>query len=567
MGQLSSTELFQFILAITLMLGFGKAFGELFRKLKQAPVVGEIIAGIIMGPTIIGFFFPEFFDYVFPAAGPVSYSLEAITQLAILFLLLAVGLEVDLAILLRYGKLALITTFYSMLFPFVLGFVVAFFAPQIFIDTIKDNLIFAFFLGTALSISALPIIARTLLDLNIFRSKLGMMIIASAMFNDLIGWIAFSIFLSFAEKEGTGLPVIYSVVLILLYTTVTIFFVRKLFNRIIPWVQKELSWPGGIIGFIMVMGLIGALITDQLGMHTILGAFIMGVALGDSVHLKQSTREIIQQFITNIFAPLFFVYIGLRINFVQAFDPGIVLIILVLGFAGKIIGSGFGAYKGGFTKNESFAVGFAMNSRGVLEIILSLFALKLGIINESIFVGVIFLVVISSVLSGPLIKFSLAKEKTTGFMQFITPENILFSQADSKENIIKQLVALACKNYKLNPDLVFEKVWEREQIISTSIGNYIAVPHGRIQINKPVVVAAINKNGIYFDESDELPSRLIFLLLTPQNNNEVQLQLLAEIANIFGNIDFVEQLLECDSKEEFIIILRENSVPDSLPSR
>lgn len=567
MGQLSSTELFQFILAITLMLGFGKAFGELFRKLKQAPVVGEIIAGIIMGPTIIGYFFPEFFEFVFPTAGPVSYSLEAITQLAILFLLLAVGLEVDLAILFRYGKSALIITFYSMVFPFILGFLIAFFAPQFFIDTINDNLIFAFFLGTALSISALPIIARTLLDLNIFRSKLGMMIIASAMLNDLIGWIAFSIFLSFAEEGGTGLPVIYSVVLILLFTAVTIFFVRKLFNRIIPWVQKELSWPGGIIGFIMVMGLIGALITDQLGMHTILGAFIMGVALGDSVHLKQNTREIIQQFITNIFAPLFFVYIGLRVNFVQAFDPVIVVIILVLGFAGKIIGAGYGAYKGGFTKHESFAVGFAMNSRGVLEIILSLFALELGIINESLFVGVIFLVVVSSVLSGPLIKISLAQEKVKGFLQLILEENILFSKANSKEKIIKELVELACKNNKLNPDAVFKKVWEREQIISTSIGNYLAIPHGRIDIKKPIVAAAINKKGIDFDSLDGLPSKVIFLLLTPQSNNELQLQMLAEIANIFKHEEIVEELFECDSKEEFITILRNQKVPESILSR
>lgn len=563
MSQLSSTELFQFILAVTLMLGFGKTFGELFRKMKQAPVVGEIIAGIIMGPTVVGFFFPEFFEFAFPSTGPVSYSLEAITQLAILFLLLAVGLEVDLVILFRYGKSALITTFYSMLIPFVIGFLIAFFAPQLFADTIKDNLIFAFFLGTALSISALPIIARTLLDLNIFRSKLGMMIIAAAMFNDLIGWIVFSIFLSFAEKGGAGLPVIYPVILILLFTVVTIFFVRKLFNRVIPWVQKELSWPGGIIGFIMVMGLIGALITEQMGMHTILGAFIMGVALGDSVHLKQSTREIIQQFITNIFAPLFFVYIGLRINFVQAFDPTIVIIILILGFAGKIIGAGFGAYRGGFSKHESFAVGFAMNSRGVLEIILSLFALELGIINESIFVGVIFLVVVSSVLSGPLIKLSLSREKLSGFLQLISVENILFSKTDSKEKVIKELITLACENNKFNPEQVFEKVWEREELISTSIGNYLAIPHCRLDIKKPIIAAAINKKGIYFDPSDRLPSKIIFLLLTPKNNNELQLQLLAEIANTFRDKKFVEELADCDSKEEFISILREQNVTDS----
>lgn len=550
MSHLSSTELFQFVLAITIMLGFGKGFGELFRKLKQAPVVGEIIAGIILGPTLLGYFFPEVFEFIFPVTGPVSYSLEAITQLAILFLLLAVGLEVDLAILIRYGKSALITTFYSMAVPFIIGFAVAYLIPQFFIENSEDKLIFAFFIGTALSISALPIIARTLLDLEIFRTKLGMMIIASAMFNDLIGWIAFSIFLTVAEGTGTGLSVLYPVISILLFTVVMIIVVRKLIHRVIPWVQKELSWPGGIIGFIMVMGLIGALITEKMGMHTILGAFIMGVALGDSVHLRESTREIIQQFITNIFAPLFFVYIGLRINFIQAFDPVIIIIVLVLGFIGKIIGSGYGAYKGGFNKNESLAVGFAMNSRGVLEIILSLFALELGIINESLFVGIIFLVVLSSILSGPLIKLSLGTEKIKGFMQLISPGNILFSEAGTKKEIIKELVEFSAGKYKLNSDVVFEEVWKREELISTGIENYLAIPHAKIDIKKPLAVLAINKNGVDFDAPDKKVSKVIILLLTPKKENELQLKLLAEIANLFGNKSDLEDMINSESAEQ-----------------
>lgn len=552
MSQLSSTELFQFILAITVMLGFGKGFGELFRKLKQAPVVGEIIAGIILGPTILGYFFPDLLKFVFPESGPVGYSLEAITQLSILFLLLAVGLEVDLGILIRYGKSALITTFYGMLIPFIFGFAVAFLIPQFFIDNPDERLIFALFLGTALSISALPIIARTLLDLNIFRTKLGMMIIASAMFNDLIGWIAFSIFLSVAEGTGTGLSIVSPIVLILLFTAVMIVIVRKLFHRMIPWVQKELSWPGGIIGFIMVMGLVGALITEKLGMHTILGAFIMGVALGDSVHLRESTREIIQQFITNIFAPLFFVYIGLRINFLTAFDPTIVIIVLVLGFAGKIIGAGYGAYKGGFGKNESFAVGFAMNSRGVLEIILSLFALEMGIINESLFVGIIFLVVISSILSGPLIKLSLGKDKLKGFVQLLSSEDIVISNAVSKRDAVKELVELACSKHKLEETNVFNEVWKREETLSTGIENHLAIPHAKIDIKKPIAVVALNKEGLNFEAADNELSKIIVLLLTPKNENELQLKLLSEVANLFADKTNSKEIINSDSSEEIL---------------
>lgn len=411
MTSFTSEQLLQFLLAIGLMLLAGKVFGELFRKMKQAAVVGEIIAGILLGPTLFGLISPETFEWIFPADGPVSYSINGLTTLSIIFLLLAVGLEVDLGVLIKFGKAAIKTTFLSMLIPFVIGFGAGFLIAPIFNLSDTNKILFPLFLGMAFSISALPIIARTLLDLGIFKTNLGMMIIASAMLNDLLGWIGFSILLSIAESEKDGPPILIAIPLILLFSFTMIFILRRVISRAVFWIQKNLTWPGGILGFIITLGLAGSIITEQLGVHSILGAFIIGVAIGDSVHLEARTREIIQQFITHIFAPLFFVNIGLHFNFIASFNPIVVLIVVGLGFLGKLLGAGLGASWGGFNKKESLAAAFALNSRGVLEIVLAMFALKLNLINDEIFEAVIVLVVLSSILSGPAIKAVLYKNK------------------------------------------------------------------------------------------------------------------------------------------------------------
>ena len=557
MGNLSSGELTQFVVAVTLMLLFGKAFGEFFRKIKQAAVVGEIIAGIILGPTVDGFVSPDLFSQIFPSTGPVSHSIDALTSFSIILLLLAIGLEVDLGLLFKYGKSALLTTFFSMIIPFAAGFIFAYLFTGLFNIGGEDVLLFSFFIGVAFSISALPVIARTLMDLNLFKSNMGMLIIASAMFNDLIGWILFSIFLSIVESGEKGLPLSYTIPLTLGFALVMIFIVRKIFNKVIPWIQTNLSWPGGILGFIMVSGLVGAILTEKLGVHFIFGAFIVGVSIGDSENLGLKTREILQQFITNIFAPLFFVYIGLQINFIQAFNPLIILVVLVIGFSGKIAGAALGARLGGLNKDESLAVGFAMNARGVLEIVLALFALKYGIINDEILAAIIFLVIVSSVLSGPLINLAMRKGKTKELRDLITPNVVVFTALTTKEEVIRELVDLISKKHKLDPGEIFRLVMERESLISTGIGNSVAIPHSKIDIKHPVCAIAVNKKGIDFESIDGEPAKIIILLLTPKDKHELQLQFLAKIANTFREKLVVDGLVLAENKSDFFSKLQQ----------
>ena len=147
-----------------------------------------------------------------------------------------------------------------------------------------------------------------------------------------------------------------------------------------------------------------AAFTESIHIHAILGAFIAGIAFGDSVHLHERAREIIHQFVTNIFAPFFFVSIGLRLSFIEFFNWQIIAVILLLAFVGKVTGAGLGAYFGGMSRRNSLAVGFGMNARGVMEIILATLALNAGLINETIFVALVIMALITSLTSGPLMK-------------------------------------------------------------------------------------------------------------------------------------------------------------------
>ncbi|MDP2037810.1 MAG: cation:proton antiporter, partial [Ignavibacteria bacterium] len=407
---LTEHDIVLFLFSVAVMLFFSRAIGEFLKKFKQPIVLGEILAGIILGPTIFGALFPGIMNDFLSNTGSVNIAFQGITLLAVVMLLLVSGLEVDLSLVARQGKAASLISMMGVLFPFAVGFVVAWFFPdQLGISARENHLIFALFVGTALSITALPVVARTLMDLNIFKTEIGFLIIASAMLNDLVGWIIFSVILAMMKGNSSGLEFGSSMLMLGAFIVVTLFFIRKIFNYILPKFEKITTYPGGILNLILVLGFAGAAFSEWIGVHAIFGAFIIGIAIGDSAHLKEETREIIQQFVTNIFAPLFFVSIGLRVNFIQNFDLGIVLIFLVLAFVGKVVGCGLGAYWGGMSKEDSLAIGFGMNSRGAMEIVLGTLAFQAGLIQEKVFVALVIMALVTSLSSAPAMSYFLKR--------------------------------------------------------------------------------------------------------------------------------------------------------------
>ena len=364
--------------------------------------MGEIIAGIIIGPTVMGQLAPGFYDVVFPKTGSMSLVLDVMVQLSVIMLLFVAGLEVQLHLLKKQTKPAVLTSVFSIVIPFIVGFGCVWLQPEFFHAEQNNLLPYALFLGVAMSISALPVIIRILMDLGIFKTDIGRVIIASELISDVVGWLLFSVVLSLLRGQTNFADIALNV----FYVTAFIVFMFTLGRRIIDhrvrWIANHMSSPGAVISFLMGMCFLGAALTEAMGTHAIMGAFVMGIAFGSSPHLAAQPRDITHQFVTSVFAPLFFVSIGLRVNFTQEFDVQLIFAVLFIAIICKLLGAGLGARLGGMTQRESLAVGFGLNARGAMEIILGTIAFNAGLIGQSLFVALVIMALVTSIMSGPL---------------------------------------------------------------------------------------------------------------------------------------------------------------------
>lgn len=412
MVKLGHHDMIVFLLALGAIMIIARLFAELFKKFKLPSVLGEIVAGVVLGPSVLGYFWPESFDYLFPfianpelaSTVPVQYAMDAMINISVIMLLFVAGMEVQLPLVIEQGKVALSTTFFSMLIPIGIGYLGVQLLPDLFMATNGEVGLVGFFIGVVLSITALPVIARILMDMNLFKTRIGMTIIASAMLIDLLGWLIFSVLLSVIEDGASGTSLTHTLVSIVIFGGFMLTIGSRLIDKSLPWVQSKFSWPGGVLALSFGLCFLGAAFTESIGIHSILGAFIVGIAFGDSANMRDRTREIIHQFVTNVFAPIFFVSIGLYVNFVDNFNFPLIVFLLVLAYSSKIIGARIGARVGGLSKKDSWAVGVSMNTHGVLEIILGSLAMAAGLINQEVFVAIVVLVVISIITSAPMLK-------------------------------------------------------------------------------------------------------------------------------------------------------------------
>jgi len=411
MDKLGHHEVIVLLLQLSTMLVTARAMAELAKLVKQPAVVGEILAGVLLGPTIFGAISPDAYAWLFPLTGPNAFVLDGFIQVGVVLLLFIAGLEVDLQVVWAQGKQAVITSLFALLIPFAIGFAVAYLYPDFFGNQEEDmRLVFALFLGTVIAITALPVIARVLMDLNVFNSPMGMLIIASAMIIDILGWLIFAVILSMMGSEGQ-LTLWQTIGLTLLFSFGILSVGRSLIDRVLPWVNRKLAWPGGVFATALALCFIAASFTEYIGIHSIFGAFMIGVALGDSQHFTEKTKEILHQFINNIFAPLFFASIGLYIDFVSNFDPLLVGMLILIAFVAKTLGATLGAKASGLHWYTSLAVGSGMNTHGTLEVILGAIALQAGLISERVFVAIVIMVIVTILVAAPLMGYWLKRDK------------------------------------------------------------------------------------------------------------------------------------------------------------
>jgi Kef-type K+ transport system membrane component KefB len=398
-------DILHLFLGLAVLLGTARVLGEVLRRLHQPAVVGELLAGVLLGPTVFGHIWPDAFASLFPREGPSATALSALALVGATLFLLVAGLEVDLSRLRRLGRPTLAVGVAGMVAPFALGFAAAAAWPDLLGQSAtKSPLEFPLFFATALSISALPVIARTLMDLKLYRSDFGTVVVGAAVLNDLVGWLIFAVLLGLLNGAPAGVPFVKTLVWTVGLGLGVLTVGRAAMHRVLPWVETHLSFAGGVLGVALTATFLGAALAEWIGLHAVFGAFLVGVALGDSSHLREPTRGAISDFVGSLFAPLFFASIGLGVDFAQSFDLTLVLAVLGIACAGKIFGCALGARVAGMPKRQAWAVGFAMNGRGAMEIILGLLARQAGLVDDRMFVALVVMALATSMLAGPMVR-------------------------------------------------------------------------------------------------------------------------------------------------------------------
>ncbi|HXN98097.1 MAG TPA: cation:proton antiporter [Candidatus Acidoferrales bacterium] len=557
MPHLTQHDVMTMFLALATLLGTAKLAGELMQKLGQPSVLGEIFAGILLGPTVLGHFRPQLYAALFPNTGSMPIVIETVTTIGVVFFLLTAGLEIDLRSIFRQGKAALLVSFFGVIVPFAFGFAAAGAFPKFLgAEAGASRLIFALFVGTALSISALPVIAKILMDLNLLRTEMGTVVMSSAMFDDLVGWILFSMILGMMNASAHSLEGVKRTVLLVgAFTLLALTVVRWLIDKMLPFIQAHTSWPGGVLGFIFTLTLAGAAFAEFAGIHAVFGAFITGIAIGESAHLRKRTSEHIHSIVTNVFAPFFFASIGLRTNFVSNFNLGLTVTIIGVACLGKLLGAGWGARLGGMDRRTSWGVGLAMNARGAMEMILGLLALQAGLIRETMFVALVVMALFTSLVSAPAIHFLLRRRQTLTLKDTVTAKLFLPDMKfRTKSEALQHMSEIAADAVNNAPERFLRLVLERERVVPSGWENALAVPHARVEgLTQPIVVIAKSEGGIDFNARDGKLSRLIILILT--GDNQSQHDLLGDAEEMFSRKEAIDQVLESATFVELVAAL------------
>ncbi|PPD44698.1 MAG: cation/H(+) antiporter [Methylobacter sp.] len=399
-------QLHAFFVQIGLMLAVAWLFGYLMKKFAQPVVLGELIGGILLGPTLLGAFCPDVYASLFPIDKTVTTSIDGLLKVGMLFFMFAAGLEINLVHFRQCKLIIASTSLIGGALPFALGFGMVLLFPGLWGENSRP-LLLALFMGTALSISALPVIARILMDLDLIGTRIGMTVMTSAMINDLAGWALFAFIL---RNLGQGDPsgnIFSTLALVLAYAALVLAIGRWLIQPFLRRIRYFQDWPGGLLTFVSVLIVLAAVGAEEIGIHAIFGAFLVGMAIGQDQGSGQEKpiKLMVQPFAINFFAPLYFVSVGLKANFFSQFDGILVLLVFVVACLGKVLGAGLGARLGGMRWREAWPVGVGLNARGAIEIILASVALEHRLIDQRIFVALVLMAFATSIISGSVLKY------------------------------------------------------------------------------------------------------------------------------------------------------------------
>jgi len=401
-----------FFAQVALLIVIGRLLGELMQRIKQPAVMGQLLAGIILGPSVFGTLWPEAHALIFPTLASQRQMLSAVSELGVLMLLLVTGMETDLALVKRVRRTAAVTSLAGIAFPFTCGFLLGEFLPQDLLPDPNRSIRTALFLATALSISSVKIVAAVLQEVDFLRRNLGQVIMATAILDDTAGWTILALIGGLAAKGKIVLgPVLISVLGTVVFLAFCLTIGRRWIARLIRWTNDHFTIEMPVISLILAVMIVLALITNAIGVHTVLGAFVAGIMIGQSPILTKHIQEELRGLIVALFMPVFFGVAGLSIDLKVLHDPhllGLAVVLIGVASLGKLGGCYVGGLVGRLHSMEALAVAFAMNARGSTEVILATVGLSMGVLDQKLFTLIVVMAVVTTLCMPPLLRWALA---------------------------------------------------------------------------------------------------------------------------------------------------------------
>ena len=359
--------------------------GWIFRKIGQPSVIGEIIAGIILGPSLLGLYFPEFSLALFPVES--LGNLQFLSQIGLILFMFIIGIELDLKVLQNRAKEAVVISHASIVIPFALGIGLAYFVYYRFAPEGIAFLPFALFMGIAMSITAFPVLARIVQERGIHKTKLGAIVITCAAADDITAWCILAAVIAIV-KAGTFVSSIYIIGLAILYVLVMLFVIKPFLKKIGELYSSKDNLSKPVVAIFFLTLIISSYLTEIIGIHALFGAFMTGVIMPDITKFRNLFIEKVEDVSVILLLPLFFVFTGLRTEIGLINDPylwKITVFIILVAVTGKFLGSALAAKFVGQNWRDSLTIGALMNTRGLMELVVLNIGLDLKVLTPEVF--------------------------------------------------------------------------------------------------------------------------------------------------------------------------------------
>jgi Kef-type K+ transport system membrane component KefB len=391
--------------------------GHVARRIGQPRVVGELCAGVLFGPSILGAVAPDAHDWLFPADAAQSGLLLGLAWLGALFLVALAGAETDIDALKAHGKVAIGATIGSLIVPLGAGFALGYVLPADFLGNTDNRLAFAMFVAVALSISSMPVAAKILDDIGHLRSPFGQLTLGVAMANDVIGWLLLGLVGGVAAGRFSAGPLVLALGGLAVMVPVFIRFGPGMVDSALAASHRRSGGPAAAASLATLAIVGAAAMTQALGVEAVVGAFLAGVAIGRSRLRQLSALHHLEVITAGVLAPLFFATAGVRVDLAGLFSLGTAgwaLVVLAVATGAKLIGAGVGARLTGFPASDSVALGAALNARGALEIVVATVGLSIGVLSATSYSVIVLMAIATCVVTAPLVKLAKGTGTTRG---------------------------------------------------------------------------------------------------------------------------------------------------------